>query len=42
VLEGYGRAEDIARAVEYFVTDAGRHVSGQVLRIDGGAQTWPA
>ncbi len=41
-LEGYGRAEDIARAVEYFVTDAGRHVSGQVLRVDGGAQTWPA
>jgi 3-oxoacyl-[acyl-carrier protein] reductase len=42
VLEGYGRAEDIARAVEFFVTDAGRHVSGQVLRVDGGAQTWPA
>ena len=42
VLEGYGRPEDIARAVEFFVTDAGRHVSGQVLRVDGGAQTWPA
>jgi 3-oxoacyl-[acyl-carrier protein] reductase len=41
-LEGYGQPEDIARAVEYFVTDAGRHVSGQVLRVDGGAQTWPA
>jgi 3-oxoacyl-[acyl-carrier protein] reductase len=41
-LEGYGRAEDIARAVEFFVTEAGRHVSGQVLRVDGGAQTWPA
>jgi 3-oxoacyl-[acyl-carrier protein] reductase len=41
-LQGYGRAEDIARAVEYFVTEAGRHVSGQVLRVDGGAQTWPA
>lgn len=41
-LEGYGRPEDIARAVEFFVTEAGRHVSGQVLRVDGGAQTWPA
>jgi 3-oxoacyl-[acyl-carrier protein] reductase len=41
-LEGYGRPEDIARAVEFFVTDAGRHVSGQVLRVDGGDQTWPA
>ncbi len=41
-LEGYGRPEDIARAVEFFVTEGGRHVSGQVLRVDGGAQTWPA
>ena len=41
-LEGYGQPDDIARAVEYFVTDAGRHVSGQVLRVDGGDQTWPA
>ena len=41
-LEGYGQPEDIARAVAYFVTDAGRHVSGQVLRVDGGDQTWPA
>ena len=41
-LEGYGRPEDIAHAVAYFVTDAGRHVSGQVLRVDGGDQTWPA
>jgi len=41
-LEGYGRPEDIARAVEFFVTDASRHISGQVLRVDGGAQAWPA
>jgi 3-oxoacyl-[acyl-carrier protein] reductase len=41
-LEGYGRPEDIAHAVAYFVTEAGRHVSGQVLRVDGGDQTWPA
>jgi 3-oxoacyl-[acyl-carrier protein] reductase len=42
VLEGYGRPEDIACAVEFFVTEAGRHVTGQVLRVDGGVQTWPA
>jgi 3-oxoacyl-[acyl-carrier protein] reductase len=41
-LEGYGQPEDIARAVEFFATAAGRHVSGQVLRVDGGAQIWPA
>jgi 3-oxoacyl-[acyl-carrier protein] reductase len=41
-LQGYGQPEDIAHAVAYFVTDAGRHVSGQVLRVDGGDQTWPA
>jgi 3-oxoacyl-[acyl-carrier protein] reductase len=41
-LEGYGRPEDIASAVAYFVTEAGRHVSGQILRVDGGDQTWPA
>ena len=41
-LEGYGRPEDIAHAVAYFVTEPGRHVSGQVLRVDGGDQTWPA
>ena len=41
-LEGYGRPEDIARAVEYFVTEAGRHVTGQILRVDGGDQLWPA
>jgi 3-oxoacyl-[acyl-carrier protein] reductase len=41
-LEGYGRPEDIARAVEFLVTAGGRHITGQVLRVDGGAQTWPA
>jgi 3-oxoacyl-[acyl-carrier protein] reductase len=41
-LTGYGRPADIALAVEYFVTEAGRHVSGQILRVDGGDQTWPA
>jgi 3-oxoacyl-[acyl-carrier protein] reductase len=41
-LEGYGRPEDIAHALEFFVTGAGAHVSGQVLRVDGGDQAFPA
>lgn len=41
-LEGYGDPMDIARAVEFLVSDAGRFISGQVLRVDGGAQRWPA
>jgi 3-oxoacyl-[acyl-carrier protein] reductase len=41
-LEGYGQPEDIAHAVAFLVTPAGRHVSGQILRVDGGDQTWPA
>jgi hypothetical protein len=32
----------VARAGEYFLTEADRHVSRQVLRVDGGDQTWPA
>jgi NAD(P)-dependent dehydrogenase (short-subunit alcohol dehydrogenase family) len=41
-LDGHGRPEEIARAVEFFATEGGAHVSGQVLRVDGGDQTWPA
>lgn len=38
----YGQPEDVARAVEFLVTGPGPFVSGQVLRVDGGAQPWPA
>jgi 3-oxoacyl-[acyl-carrier protein] reductase len=41
-LQGYGDPMDIARAVAYLVGDGGRYVSGQVLRVDGGNQPWPA
>jgi 3-oxoacyl-[acyl-carrier protein] reductase len=40
-LEGYGRPEDIAEAVLFLAGPGGGHISGQVLRIDGGAQLWP-
>jgi 3-oxoacyl-[acyl-carrier protein] reductase len=41
-LNRYGRPEEVARAIEFLVSDPGPFVSGQVLRVDGGAQAWPA
>jgi len=41
-LAGYGDPLDIARAVAFLVSEGGGHISGQVLRIDGGGQPWPA
>lgn len=41
-LERYGWPDEIARAVEFFVTADSSYVSGQVLRVDGGRQIWPA
>jgi acetoacetyl-CoA reductase/3-oxoacyl-[acyl-carrier protein] reductase len=31
-----GQPDDVARAVLFLATEAGRHVTGQVLRVDGG------
>lgn len=31
-----GEPDDVARAVLFLVTELGRHVTGQVLRVDGG------
>ena len=41
-LERYGQPLEVARAVEFFVSDQGTFVSGQILRVDGGSQLWPA
>ncbi|MCY4143745.1 MAG: SDR family NAD(P)-dependent oxidoreductase [Gammaproteobacteria bacterium] len=41
-LSRYGWPIEVAKAVEFFVTSDSSYVSGQVLRVDGGAQLWPA
>ncbi len=38
----YGRPIEIARVVEFLVSDASSWISGQVIRVDGGLQCWPA
>lgn len=41
-LDRYGQPIEIARVVEFLVTPASSYISGQVLRVDGGHQLWPA
>ncbi|MDR1935667.1 MAG: SDR family NAD(P)-dependent oxidoreductase [Candidatus Accumulibacter sp.] len=41
-LERYGWPLEIARAVEFLVSEGASYISGQVLRVDGGRQLWPA
>ncbi|MYE14619.1 MAG: SDR family oxidoreductase [Gammaproteobacteria bacterium] len=41
-LTRYGWPEEVAKAVEFLVTEDGSYITGQVLRIDGGAQIFPS
>ncbi len=41
-LTRYGWPEEVAKAVEFLVTEDGSYITGQVLRIDGGMQLFPS
>ena len=40
-LERYGRAQEVASVVGFMCSPASRFISGQVIRVDGGGQTFP-
>ena len=41
-LDRYGRPDEVADVVAALASEAGRFISGQVIRVDGGSQCWPA
>ena len=40
-LTRYGWPDEIAKTVEFFVTNDSSYITGQILRVDGGAQLFP-
>jgi 3-oxoacyl-[acyl-carrier protein] reductase len=41
-LMRYGRPHEIASVVAFLASEQGRFINGQVIRVDGGSQCWPA
>ena len=41
-LMRYGRPEEVSSVVEFLSSDKAGYISGQVLRVDGCMQAWPA
>lgn len=41
-LDRIGLVDEVTRVVEFFAGPLGDFVTGQVLRVDGGSQIWPA
>ncbi|MBS0264073.1 MAG: SDR family NAD(P)-dependent oxidoreductase [Planctomycetes bacterium] len=41
-LDRVAQVDEVARVVDFFAGPLGAFVSGQVLRVDGGSQSWPS
>jgi 3-oxoacyl-[acyl-carrier protein] reductase len=41
-LDRIALVDEVARVIEFFAGPLGAFVSGQVVRVDGGGQAWPA
>lgn len=41
-LDRYGQPEEISRVVEFLASEQASYISGQILRVDGCVQAWPA
>lgn len=41
-LDRYSKPIEIARVIEFLLSDASSYITGQVIRVDGGSQCWPA
>ncbi|MCA9066023.1 MAG: SDR family oxidoreductase [Planctomycetaceae bacterium] len=41
-LDRIAQVDEVTRVVEFFAGPLGAFVTGQVLRVDGGSQIWPA
>ncbi len=40
-LDRYGRPHEVASVIGFLCSDAAQFISGQVIRVDGGSQTFP-